>query len=272
MCDLMMLQTIQAWTVVIGPIIEPVGYFWYISRQFGTFFSLLVAVEASFFRLLIDRLWKRAPPINDEFFNRFLTLFNSVIALLIPLVNILCHDSIKGLYHILGQEVPDLPDGRKPLKINLVLKVIATCGLLVSLSMASRASLKIQRWWQSRKASKVSVHPGTASNMEMGIRTQDNNTSRSGSVSAAFHAPAHINNQGKNPQLVAESTGYILGISGILFMLPSFLLLVVPDKVQVSQEEIALVAISRLVSFYIVIPSVITVRNKRMRNYLWSKF
>ena len=100
--DIVICSSIQAWSVLISPVYIVFAYIFYISRWFVYVTYACVCIEASVIRLLIDRYWKRAPPISDEYFAFFLVAFNSFVGLMVPILNIIARDNIAYLHRISG--------------------------------------------------------------------------------------------------------------------------------------------------------------------------
>ena len=61
---------------LVGPVWSILAYFYYFGRVAVVSHVVLVVAETFLIRLLIDKAWKRLPPISDEFFAFFLPILN----------------------------------------------------------------------------------------------------------------------------------------------------------------------------------------------------
>ena len=75
-----LLSTINVWSVLLGPIWEWCAYIFVLGRFVCIMYILACVAISALFRLLIDLVWKRIPPINEDFFYVFLVISNLIVA------------------------------------------------------------------------------------------------------------------------------------------------------------------------------------------------
>ncbi len=234
-------SSLNVWSYVIGPIWRLPAVFFYIYR-FCTlvhiFFSL---AEAALFRFLIDKVWRRIPPINEDFFLWFITLFNVAIGAFCSVLHLISGEGAIPVRKVMGVDLGSYPDPDFRLKMPLILLGLGTAVILFS-NVARTVS-----------ASKII-------NMESDCPDQVRQPRRV------------LNNRTRNAELVTGSTQILFAILGIILMLPSIVFSVIMDRTKYGLHSLETVFdLLRLVAASVILPAIIYSRNSALRAHLKSR-
>ena len=78
---------IPIWSRTVGPVPVFLAYLSAVGIRVHALFHIAAALEAITFRMLLELVWKRVPPINETFFNHFFFWWNFIMALLDTMVS-----------------------------------------------------------------------------------------------------------------------------------------------------------------------------------------
>ena len=222
-------------SVLIGPFDLIWAYLFYTGCYFALTFGSMVALEQTVMRLLIDWYWQRLPPVNDEFFFRFLTSLNITVSLLVPFQNILAKDDLKSVLFVLGiAEVPEIHHHR--LRLNWAGKLM----FLVSLCFVLRTISGLVCKFKNRE------------------KMEDMNQ--------------NLNNVNKNKEMATTVTYIFLGIVILMLVGPVIVLVIEKDVSALSLEEIGLLTALTIFSYNGICPAIIFFRNKKLRLHFRQRF
>ncbi len=73
---------LRIWFELLGPIKQFLAYVYYYGYVLSYYICIFTVIETLILRLLIVWIWKRPPPLCDDFFQVFVRVFNIMLALL----------------------------------------------------------------------------------------------------------------------------------------------------------------------------------------------
>ncbi len=228
---------IRALSIVVSPLGElPASLFYYGSVLVVQFYCLVLS-EIALYRLSIDWVWKRIPPMNDYFLARYLTLLNLVLSTLASAMNGLAKDSLSVYFSIQGiQNLPDMDFGKFRIylgQIVLTLTSVPVTGALVTVLLK-----KGKKWLRQT----TPVIP---------ITFQDE----------------LYNNHSRNKEVLGASAQVVLLVLTLVIVLPYFLLVGLSDGEKLTIEESGMLELTTVVFLYVLLPLLLYVRNRRLRHY-----
>ena len=132
------------WSVLITPLWTALAYFYYYVRITVIYHIYFVVIESFGLRLLVDRVWKRPPPLNDEFFSVFLTIVNFVLGFWLCNQQLATWERGPIIYRITGQLPADWPAAKLRLRSDWLTFSLAFLSAFAYFSL--RAFHHLKRW------------------------------------------------------------------------------------------------------------------------------
>ncbi len=244
--DIMPCVFTRAWITVVAFVSESWAYFYYWACYFVLFFYVLVLLETSCIRLLIDWKWKRPPPVIDDFFFAYLTVLNFTLSLVFTAMNALAKDDLKLFYNVQGiQELPDTDFGK--FRVDIGNKVGAFALSFVWLVVISKMVRKAKSFWANRKKATAVI-------------VDNQSQSRIG-----------LNNALRNKEVFGGTVQFLFLISFLLVAIPFATLVIFADEKHLSLEEEALLELCTSFFLYFLLPLFFYIRNPRLRSHTWLR-
>ena len=242
-----MFSTVNSWSQVIGPVWEPLAYIFCIGRSTIMANAMLSFTEAAIIRILTDSVWKRMPPIVDDFFQVFFTIANLLAGMIIAGTQLFTNESGSEIYRLTGRNVADYP---KPgLELKIPLKLFITMTLTFIVSGIIRYTSRIFNLKRHRQQ--------VAPLIDLGEE-----------MPPAPRLAWNLNNQARNIETYNATNQLIIGLFWALTLLPSFLFYHVFHIYQsISGVEQTAFDLFRTATVVLTLPTIMYMRNPVLRNH-----
>ncbi len=111
-------------------------------------------MECAIIRFLIDIVWKRIPPVSDEFFSTFLLTLNTLLGMVFGWLSLITGEGGEVRYRLTGLDVRHYSTTAN---VNVrISPAILTVGLTpIALVVMIQGFGKLVKWIQKAKANKV---------------------------------------------------------------------------------------------------------------------
>ena len=237
------ISTINAWSVLVGPAHHHLAILFYATRIICFVQFYLTGLEVTVYRILIDKYWKRIPPINETFFNVFLTLWNIGLGGLISAINYFTGESGLVIYRLTGLDIDCFPESK--LRLGIQLKLIILVLVVIVIHVGTKTWTRLQHLMKNETPIQ-SINLNDIAN--------------------------NFNNQVKNNEMINSKSQLILITVGFLLMTPTTLVhFITPLGQSLSNEVATALDLSRQLSGYIIIPLILYVRNAELTQHVKNK-
>ena len=229
---------------MIGPVPDILGYVSLDGSRVYIIYVLLNTFESLVFRLLIQFLWKRVPPICEDFFQRFLTSFNLLMAFLATFENFF--DRKAGATNI------NLINFNKISLYNIVFYATVSCTIVACFLNALKLAFDFVKW--IKKFVTKSIQP-----------FQPESESQL----------ANLNNQARNEELITAKFQAILTPLGLYMVMGGNNFAIVKFLQYFGDvEKFRLVAISSwiLLCTSVFVPLLFYFQNRKLRKFVYYHF
>ena len=103
-------NSIVVWSALIGPLGPIAAGIYATMGTFRVTFCLLAAAETMVVRILVLRVWKRHPPINEYFFASFAAMMNTTLSVFYALTAYMTNGQLRQQWILMGKNPDDIPD------------------------------------------------------------------------------------------------------------------------------------------------------------------
>ena len=223
----------------MGPLWLPVAILGLINNHASAFYPFLTISEAFIIRQMIEHVWKRVPPLLEEFWQCFLITCNSMIVILLTLQRFTTNENSELVYGWAGLETWEYS---QPLfktyfaRILFVLALIALTGHGVSLIIKKLKTDSID-----------SVLSGPEGN-------------------------AGVNNIARNKEVFNAKLHGLVVVVGIVLAAPAILTyFIVGNQNAFTDLELSLIDINTYVMVSVFVPIFMYAKNESLRQH-WTNY
>ncbi len=248
----LVLTTILAWFIVFGTTWTFVAYIFIIGRITSMTATLLFLLESSVVRIVVHRILRRVPNLNDEFWTTFLATFNFGLGFFNAGLYLVSGSSAFSqiLARIGGPDAAQIHSFRFVVEIQSIRVAVLAFILVGGIDFLWSILNRVQNWWNI-KLRQRSVGPAMVQPIDQNI---------------------NYNNQDRNEEVFNYASQILLTFLSILFWVPSILVYWVWNiSNQLNDGEITLLDFSRTLSVLVVLPLIIYSRNSKLRKHCHDK-
>lgn len=134
-------SSIVVGSVLIGPLGPISAGIFATLGAFRVIFVLLSFIESVIVRFLILRVWKRHPPINEDFFALFALVFNYTLSAFFALFVYMSNGQLNQQWILMGKNPDEIPEDIVRFRITGFLILVAVTLII---AMVSRVSAETQ--------------------------------------------------------------------------------------------------------------------------------
>ncbi len=240
------------WHIFVGPLWTIFAYHYYIVHVSIFTMSVLILTETFVIRVMAEKVWKRMPPVQDDFFCFFLWIMNCLVTLFVAGKYYAAGQWGALIYRLTGRSTWLFP---KPIVKMYTAEIILVLGFL---SLVGHGLLVGEKAIKKKFRKPNSVGPAI---LQLAAPVVPE-------VNRQQHP--HFNNQLKNDEVITGPVQAVLVTVGLTITFPGTMTYFIQGwkKIERSDLEMALLDINTFCALTLAVPLILYARNSDLRKHL----